>query len=289
MAKSVLITGTSTGIGRACVERMAADGWTVYAGVRKDADGDALAAAVTGDVRPVQLDVTTQSQIDDVVARLRSDLAGRGLEGLVNNAGVAGGGPFEGLTDADWRWCFEVNVFGLVNMTRACLDLLRQAPGRVVNIGSIGGRIGSPFMGPYSATKHAVEGISESLRFEVEQFGMTVSCVEPGQIKTAIWEKGQDEIDQMTSRYSPELLARYDHQLDLMYGFADEGPRRGAPPSKVAEVVHHALTATRPKQRYLVGPEAGITGVVSRLPDGLRRRMLTARMNQWAKAGKKLR
>jgi NAD(P)-dependent dehydrogenase (short-subunit alcohol dehydrogenase family) len=213
----------------------------------------------------------------------------RGLDGLVNNAGANVGGPFEGLTDEDWRWQFDVNVFGLVNTTRACFDLLRQARGRIVNIGSIGGRIASPFMGPYSATKHAVEAISEGLRFEVEQFGMTVSCVEPGSIKTAIWEKGQDQIDEMNTRFGAEMLSNYQFQLDAMYGFADEGPKKGSPPSKVADVVHHALTANRPKPRYLVGTGSVPVGVVSKLPDPLRKRMLMMRMNQLAKAGKKLR
>ena len=222
MAKSVLITGTSTGIGRGCVERMAADGWTVYAGVRKDSDGDTLKHAVSGDVRPVLLDVTDQKQIDRVLAVLKEDIGDRGLDGLVNNAGVNVGGPFEGITDDEWRWQFDVNVFGLVNMTRSCFDLLRQAPGRIVNIGSIGGLVGSPFMTPYSASKHAVEAITEGLRFEVEQFGMKVSCVEPGQIKTAIWEKGQDQIAEMSTRFDPEVLSRYSFQLDVMYGFADE-------------------------------------------------------------------
>jgi NAD(P)-dependent dehydrogenase (short-subunit alcohol dehydrogenase family) len=288
MANSVLITGTSTGIGRGCVERMAADGWTVYAGVRKDADGDTLKHAVSGDVRPVLLDVTDQKQIDRVLAVLKEDVGDRGLDGLVNNAGVNVGGPFEGITDDEWRWQFDVNVFGLVNMTRSCFDLLRKAPGRIVNIGSIGGLVGSPFMTPYSASKHAVEAISEGLRFEVEQFGMKVSCVEPGQIKTAIWEKGQDQIAEMSSRFEPEVLSRYSFHLDVMYGFADEGPKRGAPPSKVADVVHHALTAARPKQRYLVGPDAAMTGMVAKLPGGLRRRMMIMRMGQWAKQGKKL-
>jgi NAD(P)-dependent dehydrogenase (short-subunit alcohol dehydrogenase family) len=289
MGKSVLITGTSTGIGRACVDRMAADGWTVYAGVRKDTDADALKQAVSGDVRPVLLDVTDQKAIDRVRSQIETDVGDRGLDGLVNNAGANVGGPFEGLTDEDWRWQFDVNVFGLVNTTRACFDLLRQAKGRIVNIGSIGGRIASPFMGPYSATKHAVEAISEGLRFEVEQFGMTVSCVEPGSIKTAIWEKGQDQIDEMNTRFGAEMLSNYQFQLDAMYGFADEGPKKGSPPSKVADVVHHALTANRPKPRYLVGTGSVPVGVVSKLPDPLRKRMLMMRMNQLAKAGKKLR
>jgi NAD(P)-dependent dehydrogenase (short-subunit alcohol dehydrogenase family) len=289
MAKAVLITGTSTGIGRACVERMAADGWTVYAGARKESDLASLTKAVAGDVRPVILDVTVQQHIDDIAGRLQADLGGRGLDGVVNNAGLTVGGPFEALTDEDWRAQFDVNVFGLINVTRTCFPLLRAARGRVVNVASISGRISGPLLGPYAASKHAVEAITEGLRFEVEQFGMKVSCVEPGQIKTAIWEKADDQLTQLTTRFDPEVIARYPKQTDMMYGFIDEGPRRGAPPSKVADVVHHALTANRPKDRYLVGPDAGSTGLVSKLPDPIRRRMLTMRMNMWIKSGSKLR
>src|SRR5687768_10192782 len=144
MAKTVLITGTSTGIGRACVERMAADGWTVYAGVRKEAHGEELAAAIAGDVRPVMLDVTDPGHLAAVVARLRDELAGRGLDGLVNNAGVAFGGPIEALSDEDWQRHFDVNVFGVVRVTRELLPLIIEAKGRVVNIASVSGRVAMP-------------------------------------------------------------------------------------------------------------------------------------------------
>jgi NAD(P)-dependent dehydrogenase (short-subunit alcohol dehydrogenase family) len=147
MAKTVVITGTSTGIGRACVENLAGAGWRVYAGVRKDADAEAIKLAVDGDVRPVIVDVTKPDQIQALVGLVRDENAGR-LDGLVNNAGVSEGGPFESLSDETWQWHFEVNVFGVIRVTRELLPMLRAAKGRVVNIGSIGGRGAAPMMAP---------------------------------------------------------------------------------------------------------------------------------------------
>ena len=289
MTKSVVITGTSTGIGRACAERMAQEGWTVYAGIRKDADGDEVKASAQGDVRPVLLDVTNADHIAALMARLREELGSAGLDGLVNNAGVSEGGPIESVTDQDWRWHFDVNVFSVVRLTRECLPLLRSAQGRVVNIGSIGGRAAAPLMAPYSAGKFAIEAISESLRFEVEGFGMKVACVEPGEIKTEIWSKADEQLARVTTALDADTRARYEHQLDMLYGFVAEGAKKGIPPAKVADVVRHALTSARPKHRYLVGPDAKLAGFATRLPDALRYRMLSTNINRWARAGHKLR
>ncbi len=289
MAQSVVITGTSTGIGRACVQRMAASGWVVYAGVRKDADAQDLKRSIAGDVRPVILDVTDDDHIRTLVALLGDELGSGGLDGLVNNAGVGQGGPFEILSDQDWRWHFDVNVFGLVNITRECLSLLRSARGRIVNVASIGGRVAGPMLSPYSAGKHAVEAISETLRFEVEDFGMQVSCIEPGEVATAIWGKGEDEMARLSATLDADIKDRYRRHLDMMYGFLADGSKRGIPASKVADAVHHALTASRPRHRYLVGPDAKVTGLVSRLPDRLRHRFLAMNAARWTRAGRKLR
>lgn len=289
MSKSVVITGTSTGIGRACAERLATEGWTVYAGVRKEADGVDLARAVAGDVRPVQLDVTDAGQIAALVARLHDELGGRGLDGLVNNAGVAQGGPIETVSDSDWRWHFDVNVFGLVNVTRELLPLVLAARGRVVNIASIGGRAAMPMMAPYSAGKHAVEAISEALRFEVADQGVAVACVEPGEVQSAIWEKADEQLEQVVGTLPDDVLARYRRQIDMLYGFVADGAKRGIPAPRVADAVHHALSAPRPKHRYLVGPDAKVVGVVTRLPDRLRARGIALNAARWARAGRKIR
>jgi NAD(P)-dependent dehydrogenase (short-subunit alcohol dehydrogenase family) len=288
-AQSVVITGTSTGIGRAAVERMAADGWVVYAGVRKDADADALRATIAGDVRPVMLDVTSADQLSTLVQQLNEELGPRGLDGLVNNAGVADGGPIEGLSDQDWRQHFDVNFFGVVNVTREFLPLLRLAKGRVVNVASVGGRIAAPMMGPYSAAKHAIEAFSESLRFEVEGFGIGVACVEPGGVKTPIWDKAGEQLDGMKEKFSADILQRYSRHLDMMFGFVADGAKNGVEPSKVADAIFDALTSNRPKHRYLVGPDAKMVGVISRLPDRMRHGVFGLNASRMARSGRKLR
>lgn len=288
MTKTVVITGTSTGIGRASVEKMAAAGWTVYAGVRKDADADAVKQAVEGDVRPVILDVTEPDQVQALVDLVRSE-SGDGLDGLVNNAGVSEGGPFESVSDEAWRWHFEVNVFGLVRVTRELLPLLRRGRGRVVNISSIGGRAAVPMMAPYTAGKHAVEAISESLRFEVEGFGMKVSCIEPGEIATAIWDKAGDQLDRLKDAVPAAMIDLYDHHVNMIVGFVAEGAKRGIAPSRVADTVHHALTSPHPRHRYLVGPDAQVTGVVTRMPDNVRHWAFNQNISRWARAGKAIR
>lgn len=257
----------------------------MFAGVRKDSDGDELKRTVEGDVRPLPLDVTDAGQIAAAVAAIGDG----GLDALVNNAGVSEGGPIEALTDQDWRWHFDVNVFGLVNLTRECLPLLRQSRGRVVNVGSIGGRVAAPGMAPYSAGKHAVEAISESLRFEMAPFGMKVACVEPGAIATDIWSKADGQLAAVADRFDGETQRRYEHVLDLLTGFVSDGAKRAIPPAKVASAVHHALTSSRPRHRYLVGPDAKLVGVVSRLPDRLRYRMVALNGAQMARAGRRIR
>jgi NAD(P)-dependent dehydrogenase (short-subunit alcohol dehydrogenase family) len=142
-----------------------------------------------------------------------------------------------------------------------------------------------PMMAPYSAGKFAVEAITESLRFEVEGFGMKVSCVEPGEIATAIWEKADDQLDRISADVPAELIDLYAHQIDMIRGFVADGAKRGIPASRVADVVHHALTNPRPKHRYLVGPDAQVAGVVTRLPDGVRHWAFKQNIARWAKAG----
>lgn len=157
---NALITGTSTGIGEACVARLAELGWTVYAGVRRAEDGDRLKAQHSGDVRPVILDVQSRDDMRRVLDDIAHDVGDRGLQALVNNAGVGTGGPVEYVTEEDWRWVFDVNFFGVVALTQAAIPLLRAGHGRVVHIGSIGGRVSSPGLAPYSASKHALEALA---------------------------------------------------------------------------------------------------------------------------------
>ena len=177
----------------------------------------------------------------------------------------------------------------MFNLTRECLTLLRVGRGRVVNIGSISGRIAAPMVAPYPASKHAIEAFSESLRFEVEQFGMKVSCVEPGLVASAIWSKWDEQLKRIDFTIDAEIKERYHGLLDMLYGSMSEGARRGIPASRVADSVHHALTAGRPKDRYLVGPNARLGALASQMPDPLRHRLMALSINQLVRVGRGLR
>jgi NAD(P)-dependent dehydrogenase (short-subunit alcohol dehydrogenase family) len=274
---TALITGTSTGIGEACVALLAAKGWTVYAGVRREPDGERLAAKYAGDVRPVILDVTNDAHLARAVDELTSAVGDAGLQGLVNNAGVGVGGPAEYLEVEAWRTVFEANFFGVVALTRTAMPLLRRGRGRVVHIGSIGGRVATPGLAPYAASKHALEALAEASRLELSLAGspVRVSLVEPGAVATAIWDKGDASVDELEARFERGEGPEYEWLLDEARGFVAEGRRTGIPASRVAEAVEHALTAPRPKARYLVGVDAKIGGhVIARLPDRARAALL---------------
>ena len=267
---NALITGTSTGIGEACVARLAQRGWTVYAGVRRGEDGDRVKAEHAGDVRPVILDVTSRDDIARVIAEIAHEVGDRGLQALVNNAGVGVGGPVEYVSESDWRWVFDVNLFAVVALTRAAIPMLRTGHGRIVHVGSIGGRLSSPGLAPYSASKHAIEALAEAQRHEFARSGtpIRVALIEPGEVKTAIWDKADASADEIDRALDDIGRKRYQWLLDESRGFIDEGREKGVPPADVADAVEHALTATRPKARYLVGRDAKVMLLMRRaMPD----------------------
>jgi NAD(P)-dependent dehydrogenase (short-subunit alcohol dehydrogenase family) len=287
-SRAVLITGSSTGIGRVCAARLAGAGWRVYAGVRKDEDGQRLTDEIGAGVLPVMLDVTTRSHVDEVLARIEREVGS--LDGLVNNAGIGVGGPIEVLTDEEWQHQFDVNFFSVVALTREAMPLVDRAKGRFVHIGSIGGRISSPGLAPYSASKHALEAFNWSLRAELAHTGMRSSLVEPGEISTDIWEKGEATMKDLDARITGPTRERYQFLLDGSRGFLEEGRTKGIDADKVAVAVEKALTARRPKARYLVGPDAKFLGhVLSKLPDRAREAVLALNDRRFQKAGAKLR
>jgi NAD(P)-dependent dehydrogenase (short-subunit alcohol dehydrogenase family) len=289
---NVLITGTSTGIGEAAARLLAEREWTVFAGVRKAEDGDRLKAQLSGDVRPVILDVGQRDDISRVIGELESELGSNGLQGLVNNAGIGVGGPFEYLTEDEWRWVFEINFFGVIALTLAAMPLLRAGRGRVVHIGSIGGRIASPGLGPYAASKFALEALAESQRTELALSGspVRVALIEPGEVKTEIWTKADSDADEIEQRYDDEGRRRYQWLSDMSRGFIDEGRTKGVRPVKVAETIEHALTADRPKARYIVGQDAKVAGhVITKLPDRVRSAAGKFQIGRWEARGAKLR
>lgn len=287
--RTVLITGTSTGIGEACTSRLAGAGWKVYAGVRRTDDGDRLTAAYSGDIEPVIIDVCDQASIDTAIAHITA--AGAGLDALVNNAGVGSGGPVEVLDVDEWRSVFETNFFGLIALTKAAFPLIDAADGRFVHIGSIAGRVAMPAMGPYAASKHAVAAMNWSVRGELARIGrMKSSVVEPGEIKTAIWDKAEAQVDDNAERLENQgLTERYRWLMDMFVGFLAEANEKAIEPDKVAAAVEHALTSKRPKARYLVGTDAKIQAKLALLPDRAREFVLGKAQDAYIKNGKKIR
>lgn len=241
---AVLVTGSSTGIGRACALRLAGGGFHVLAGVRRPEDGEALRAS---GIEPLIVDVTDPGAIDAARAHVDSQHGGR-LAGLVNNAGIVVAGPVEGVSMDEWRRQLEVNVIGQLAVTQALLPALRAAQGRVVFMSSVGGRGALPMLSPYNASKHAIEAIGDSLRQEMRPFGVHVSIVEPGSVATPIWDKGEAEAEVSRSGLSADVRRLYGTRLDRFQRLAATTGDRGVPAADVAEAVAHALTAKRPRR-----------------------------------------
>lgn len=265
---TILVTGASTGIGFACALRFDQLGWQVLAGVRRPEDGDRLRAAGSGRITPLVLEVTDADSIRAARDTVALMVGGRGLAALVNNAGIARIGPLEFVALDMMRSVHEVNVIGLLAVTQAFLPLIRVARGRIVNMSSISGRTVGPFVGPYAASKFAVEALSDALRLELAEWGISVSVVEPGMIRTPIWDKGEQEVLQQRRDYPPEAEALYGRMMDAFSRMIRPGIARAAPPELVADAVEHAVTAGEPKTRYLVGRDARIRLALTRmLPD----------------------
>jgi NAD(P)-dependent dehydrogenase (short-subunit alcohol dehydrogenase family) len=266
--RSVVITGASTGIGRACALHLAERGFRVLAGVRREADGAELAERAGPGLTPLLIDVTDAVSIGRATEEIAGELGDTGLTGLVNNAGMAVTGPLEFLPMEDLRRQFEVNVLGAMAMTQAVLPLLRKARGRVINMGSIGGRAAIPFGGAYTASKFALRALNDSLRKELRPWGIEVSLIEPGRIATPAWEKTRGVADRFFASAPPLADELYGAALRRFEDFSWKMAQSSIPAEAVAEVVLHALTAPRPRTRYLVGLDAKIQAVlVVLLPD----------------------
>ncbi len=265
---SVLVTGASSGIGRATALLLSEAGMIVYAGVRKTSDAESLESSASGDLRPLILDVTSPAEVEAAVARIHED---GGLSGLVNNAGLYMGGPLELMTDEEIESTYAVNVTGLLRITRACLPLLRDSGGRIVNISSISGLVALPGVSVYAGSKHAVEAITDSLRVELGVLGLRVIAVEPGSIETEIWRKGAER-DEERGHNDQQLRRIYEPILTLLEKL-NRNPR-GIPAERVAQVVKLALTSDDPKNRYTVGADARSLSILRWLPDPIRDGMI---------------
>ncbi|MBI1259012.1 MAG: SDR family NAD(P)-dependent oxidoreductase [Chloroflexi bacterium] len=275
--KFVVVTGASKGIGQATAVRLAKAGFIVFASVRKAADGEALRRENPA-IRPLLIDVTDTQSIAEAAVQVRNQVAGSGLYGLVNNAGIAVAAPLEFLPLDDFRKQMEVNLVGQLAVTQAFLACLRQARGRIINVSSIGGRIAGPLMGAYHASKFALEGMSDSLRQQLAPWGMEVVVIEPGAIATPIWETGTQTADDLVNRMSPEVSELYGQQMAAGRSWAEQSAKNGAPADKVAQVIETALTHARPRTRYTVGTDALVgSRIIARLPDRLRDRLMGSR------------
>lgn len=255
--RSVLITGASTGIGRATALHLDAAGWRVFAGVRREEDAASLREVGSERLVPLMLDVTDSAQIAAAAERIGEEVGEGGLDGLVNNAGVAMPSPLETLPIEDFRRQVEINLTGQVAVTQALLPQIRAARGRIVFLSSIGGRIAFPFTGAYHAAKFGIEAVGDVLRRELRGWGISVSVIEPGSIATAIWDRGERSADEIGER-SPAREELYGKAIARYRKVMRKTAERGIPPEKVAGTIEHALSSSRPRSRYLVGLDAKV-------------------------------
>jgi NAD(P)-dependent dehydrogenase (short-subunit alcohol dehydrogenase family) len=256
---TVLVTGASTGIGEATVMHLRELGFSPIAAVRKDEDAERLEGR---GLRTTRIDVTDADQI----AAAREALGDEPLAGLVNNAGIAVAAPLEFLPIDRLRQQLEINLIGQAAVTQAFLPALRRGRGRIVNVSSIGGRVGLPLVGAYNASKFGLEGLSDSLRRELRPHGVDVILIEPGGVKTPIWKKGEELADEMLEDVPPEAERLYGRMIAAVRTGTQRIAREtGIEPSEVAEVIGTALTSSRPRARYLVGSDAKQRAVMAKL------------------------
>jgi NAD(P)-dependent dehydrogenase (short-subunit alcohol dehydrogenase family) len=268
--KTVVITGASSGIGRACVLQMSRAGWQVFATVRKAEDKDRLESERIPGLAPVMMDVEDRASIFAAAEEVTSQVGRSGLDGLVNVAGIGMVGPVEYITSRDWERIFNVNVFGQIAVTQAFLPLIRRKRGRIANISSVGAHIAIPFAGLLNASKSAFGCLSDTLRLELHPFGIRVITIEPGSIATPAVEKTLGNVDGVIDNLPGQGRAQYGEMLRTVTrrGYARE--KNGSPPELVARAVYHALTASRPRIRYRVGKDARLIATLPRvLPDWL--------------------
>jgi len=268
----VLVTGAARGIGRATTLRLAATGWDVIAGVRQEADGDELMSANPGPVMTVPLDVTDEAQ----VAALDRVLPEQ-LDAIVNNAGVVVGGPVEAIPPAELRRQLEVNVVAQAAVTQAVLPRLRASRGRIVFVSSLSGRVATPLTGAYSASKFALEGMADAMRMELAPWGIKVVLVEPAQTDTDMWRGADAELDDSVAALSPAHRELYAKHIAGFRKTIPRSQRMAAPVDGVAATIEKALTAPRPKARYVVGTGPRLQALMAKLtPTPMLDRLLRA-------------
>jgi len=278
MNKSVLITGTSTGIGRVCALYLDSLGFTVYAAVRRSEDAESLKKEASERLRPVILDVTDDISITNVATQIESETGGH-LDALINNAGVGLGGALEATPLEEIHKVMNINVVGLLTVTKGFLPMLRASQGRIINIGSTAGYLASPGASVYSGSKFAVRAITNALRLELHHFGIKVILVSPGAIESAIWDKGK--------KYRQALQYSVDPDISNLYGplrrFGDSlyTDMKRIPASEVAKIIADALIKKHPKRHYIVGKDAKGAKKATYLPAALLDKVILKRIAQF--------
>ena len=268
--KYIFITGASSGIGKVSAITLAKKGFHVFAGVRKQEDAENLKIE-NPDITPIFIDVTNQDSVNGAFNKISEITADKGLYGLVNNAGIAVAGPLEFLPIDRLRLQLEINVIGQISVIQKMLPLIRKGQGRIINISSIAGFTAFPFKGAYAASKFAVEALSDSLRRELRPWKIPISIVEPGVIKTPIWQKSINLVEEIVAEMPPEAEKYYGAVYrNLLERTLKRVERSGSDPEQVAKAILHALTSKKPKTRYLVGQDAHfLSKILTKLPDSL--------------------
>jgi NAD(P)-dependent dehydrogenase (short-subunit alcohol dehydrogenase family) len=272
---AVIVSGASTGIGAATAELLAREGFVLFAGVRNEADVERLRAAHSS-IRPIRLDVTDPASIERAMQSVVA--TGIPLQAVVCNAGVAVGGPLEHLPIDDLRRQFEVNVFGAVALAQAALPHLAEGHGRIVFVGSISGRLATPYLGPYSASKFALRALSDALRVELSPAGITVSLIEPGSVKTPIWQKGRAGKHRIMAMLERTPRSHYQAAMETVIARTELEERSGMPVEYVARAIAHAVKSSKPRAQYLLGGPARMGSLLALLPPAWRDRAMRASM-----------
>jgi len=266
--KYVFITGASTGIGRACALYLDSIGFQVFAGIRRKKDSIYLTKQSNNSIRSILIDITNRSLVLSALKKVKKITGREGLYGLINNAGIAVGGPLESLPISLIQQQFEVNILGHIRVIQTFLPLLRKAHGRIINMGSISGRISAPFAGPYSASKFAMEAITDTLRMELKPWDIQVSIIEPGSVDTPIWQKSIDLAKKNADKCPLSIKKMYNKSFFKSLTVRGKTGKRGISPLIVAKTVGHALSSRKPKTRYVIGRDAKIRLLLAKLlPD----------------------
>jgi NAD(P)-dependent dehydrogenase (short-subunit alcohol dehydrogenase family) len=271
----VFITGASTGIGEACALGLDELGYHVFVGVRKEADGKSLRQRASERLTPIIVDIVNEEQVRAAAVTVGQTLGDKPLVGLINNAGITVNGPLEFIPLDGLRRQLEVNVVGQVSVTQRFIPLLRKSKGRIINLSSTSGFFAVPILGPYCASKYAMEAISDVMRRELRPWGIEVVLLEPGAIATKIWEKGVSETEQFMEEGPGEMRQLYESLLERTRKLAEESERHAHSPKVVVKAVVHALTSPRPKTRYIMGANAWPQKIISMLPDRIQDRLVT--------------